>query len=111
MSIQSNIAQQVATALKTVISQEEKQELESVSTTDIRAYDLSIRGRYETEEYWRDHDTNHLAVALRLLNEALKIDPEYLYSIKWKANVFVGQRKWDSRSAFDNHVQRTRAQE
>ncbi|TFH24245.1 MAG: tetratricopeptide repeat protein [Bacteroidia bacterium] len=49
-SVQSEVAQAVAEALKAVITPEEKKLIEKVPTTNLTAFDYYQRGR---EEYWR----------------------------------------------------------
>jgi TolB-like protein/Tfp pilus assembly protein PilF len=95
-SIQSNIAREVASALKAVITPEEEQSIEIKPTTDIKAYDFMIRGQEEMLKYWATRDTELLKLAHRLIDKALEIDPQYIDAMATKGNTYVAEQKYDS---------------
>lgn len=102
--IQSNIAQKVAAALNAVITREEKEKVERVPTTDIKAYEFYIRAQQLLDSYWRDHDTRYLPEAQKLLDKALEIDPAYEMAIAAKGGVFLAQSKYDSVLVYANRL-------
>jgi TolB-like protein len=102
--IQSNIAQEVATALNAVITSEEKEKIERVPTSDIKAYEFYIRAHQLVDSYWKDHETKYLPEAQRLLNKALEIDPGYKMAIEAKGVAFLAQSKYDSVLVYANRL-------
>lgn len=103
-TVQSNIAKQVASALKAVITPEEEERIEKKPTVDITAYDFMIKGRDEIENYWRTYDTKYLRLAHKLLDRALEIDPQYLEAIAYKGGAFVAGRNFDSAYVYAKRV-------
>jgi TolB-like protein len=74
-SIQSRIAEAIASKLKVIITTEEKEIIEKTPTTSLYAYDLYQRGN---EEYWKyladKNNTNELEKAEELFHRSLKSD-------------------------------------
>jgi len=71
-AIQSNVAQQVAAALKATLTSGEKQRIERRPTDDFEAYNLYLKGRY----FW-DRRGEGLWKGLEYFQRALEIDPDY----------------------------------
>jgi TolB-like protein/Flp pilus assembly protein TadD len=71
--IQSEIARQIAAALETRFSPEQRARLALAPTTSLGAYDLSLRGRYHAHRLTRDD----LDRAIALYREALALDPGF----------------------------------
>jgi TolB-like protein/Flp pilus assembly protein TadD len=71
--IQSEIARQIAAALETRFSPEQRARLALAPTTSLRAYDLSLRGRQHADRLTRDD----LDRAIALYREALALDPDF----------------------------------
>jgi TolB-like protein/Flp pilus assembly protein TadD len=71
--IQSEIARQIAAALETRFSPEQRARLALAPTTSLRAYDLSLRGRHHAHRLTRDD----LDRAIALYREALELDPGF----------------------------------
>jgi TolB-like protein len=67
-ALQSNIARQVALALKAVITQEEEKSIERKPTENIEAYDLVLKGWEMTDNYWKTLDSKYNQLAHNLLN-------------------------------------------
>ena len=77
-SMQSEIAQLVATEIEAVITPEEKQLIEKVPTTSIKANDLYQKGREELIRFHLDaRDRDALAKAQEYYLKALEYDPTY----------------------------------
>jgi TolB-like protein/Flp pilus assembly protein TadD len=71
--IQSEIARQIAAALETRFSPEQRARLALAPTTSLGAYDLSLRGRHHAHRLTRDD----LDRAIALYREALALDPGF----------------------------------
>jgi len=71
-AIQSDVAQQVAAALKARLTSGERQRIERRPTDDFEAYNLYLKGRY----FW-DKRGEGLAKGLEYFQRALEIDPDY----------------------------------
>ena len=54
INLQSQIAQAIAFELKAIITPEEKQLIEKISTTNLTAYDFYQRGKEEYQNYLTD---------------------------------------------------------
>jgi TolB-like protein/tetratricopeptide (TPR) repeat protein len=95
-TIQSDIAQQVATALEVKLTRKEKESVSKLPTIDIRAYNYFLRATDEIEKFWGDHDPVHMRVAQGFLNTALEIDPHFEGAMSYKVLTYFGLNKWDS---------------
>ena len=72
-AIQSEVAQNIAAALKVHLSPEEKERIETKPTEDLTAYDYYLKGR---EYYYRyRHQDNEAAI--NLFKQALELDPRF----------------------------------
>lgn len=73
-SIQSEIAIEIANALKAKLSQSERRHISRSSSQDITAYDYALRAR----QLWRNYnDEKDLENALQLLEQAIQLDPDF----------------------------------
>ena len=72
-AIQTEVAQNVADALKTQLLDEERQQIEKKPTGDISAYTFYLKGRY----YWNERNKESLEKAIKYFEEAIKRDPEF----------------------------------
>jgi TolB-like protein/AraC-like DNA-binding protein/tetratricopeptide (TPR) repeat protein len=91
---QRHIAIQVADALDAMVTPEENRKLSTHPTVDVTAYDYILRAREEKWKFWFLHDSVALINAERLIDKALKLDPDYA-------------RGWGEKGAiyYDLHVQ------
>jgi serine/threonine protein kinase/Tfp pilus assembly protein PilF len=71
--IQSAIAQNIASALKTVLLPDEKERIQQRPTADLTAYDFYLRGRDYFYRYTRKHNEQ----AIELFKKAVEVDPNY----------------------------------
>lgn len=71
--IQSDVAQQIATALKAKISPAEKELLAKKPTDNLTAYDYYLKGR---DYYYRYHKQDN-EIAIELFQKTIKLDPDY----------------------------------
>jgi TolB-like protein/AraC-like DNA-binding protein/Tfp pilus assembly protein PilF len=83
--IQSQIAQEIASALNVTITPEEKQLIEKIPTKSLIAHDLYVRGQKEL-----DSSSNREAIkrAGHLYNKALKYDSAFAEAYLGLANVY-----------------------
>jgi serine/threonine protein kinase len=71
--IQSDVAKQIAAALKTRLSPEEKERIEKKSTDNLNAYTYYLKGR----QYYNLYQQEANETAIELFKKALEIDPNY----------------------------------
>jgi TolB-like protein len=94
--IQSQIAQSIATKLKTTITPEEKQLINKIPTTNLTAYDFYQRGREEHTKYWINNNKKGvlqkdvLQKAEDLYRKAVKYDSTFAQAYAGLARVY-----WD----------------
>jgi len=72
-TIQSDIAQKIAAALKAKLTPAEKERIEKKPTKDIRAYEYYVKGR----EYYFRYKKEENEQAIELFKKAIEIDPDY----------------------------------
>ena len=71
---QSEIAEDVALALRTKLSPEDKAMLDMKVTDNSKAYDLYLRGNYEYNTYTR----TGINKSIDYFNQAIKLDPKFV---------------------------------
>lgn len=72
-AIQDEIAQSIALALRVVLTDKEREEIEKVPTSNIQAYDYYLRGRQFLHQLRRQS----LGYAREMFSRAINIDPQY----------------------------------
>ncbi len=85
-AIQTEIAQQVAAELNATLSAEEKTRLSRSDTDNPKAYDLYLKGVYE----YRTYTNKGTHRAIELLEEAIRLDPDYARAYAFLANSYIG---------------------
>jgi non-specific serine/threonine protein kinase len=83
--IQSDVAQNIALALKAKLSPAAKERLEKRPTEDLTAYDYYLKGR----EYYYRYRKQDNEIAIRLFNKALEIDPSYALAYTGLGDAFA----------------------
>jgi len=71
-SIQSDIAQNIAEALRIKLLEENRERLERPATQNTAAYNLYLKGRY----FWNTRSKEALYKAIELYEKAIQIDPD-----------------------------------
>ena len=109
---QSEIAQSIASALKTTITPEEKQLINNIPTTNLTAYDFYQKGREEYAKYWNDNRNKAaLQKAEDFYHKALKYDSTFaqaycglamVYWYKDAAKEYLSKNFMDSVLIFAN---------
>jgi TolB-like protein len=82
--LQSEIAQDIASELKTVLSPEEKGLIEKRQTKNPEAYNLYLQGRY----FWNKRGKEGLEKAKEYFEKALTIDPDYSLAMAGLADCY-----------------------
>jgi len=72
-AIQDEIAQNIAKALKVVLTDQEKRSIEKAPTADVQAYDYYLRGR----QYFHQFRRKSFDYARQMFARAIVIDPNY----------------------------------
>jgi adenylate cyclase len=72
-AIQDEIAQNIALALRVILTEKEKHEIEKVQTSSVQAYDYYLRGR----QYFYQLRRQSLEFARQMFTRAIAIDPGY----------------------------------
>ena len=88
-SIQSDIALQIATALRAKLTPAEKGRIEKKPTENPKAYEFYLKGR----EYYSRLRKEDNEQAIELFNKALELDPNYALAYAGMADAYC-QRTW-----------------
>ncbi len=72
-NVQQSIASDIARMLRLQLGGREQQLLAKKHTTDPRAYELYLKGRFQ----WNKRDAQGLYKAIEYFNQAIEIDPQY----------------------------------
>jgi serine/threonine protein kinase/Tfp pilus assembly protein PilF len=83
--VQSDVSQNVASALKIKLTVSQIQRIEKKPTISIKAYDYYLRGR---DYYWR-LGKEDLKIAIQMYKKALEVDPQYALAYAGLADVYV----------------------
>jgi serine/threonine protein kinase/Tfp pilus assembly protein PilF len=84
ISLQQQIAGDIAGTLRSQMSSTEKQQVTKQGTKDPEAYELYLKGRYE----WSKRTPASLAAALSYFNQAIAKDPGYALAYMGLADVY-----------------------
>jgi eukaryotic-like serine/threonine-protein kinase len=82
--IQQSIASEIARMLRLTLTGREQQLLAKRPTTDPRAYELYLKGRFQ----WNKRDAEGLYRAIEFFNQAIEIDPQYALAYAGLADVY-----------------------
>jgi len=103
-SVQSEVAQTIATELHAVITPEVKERIETVPTSDLTAYDFYLKGeeyhlRSRMEENWR--------YAIQMFKRAVEIDLNY--TLAWVGLASVSRSiYWFHYDRSEEHLEQTK---
>ncbi len=90
LRIQSKIAKKVATELKTILSETELSALNQLSTKNIEAYNLYVRGRF----FLGDMTEAGFNKSLDYFSRAIEIDPDYSLAYAGLADTYLLLTGW-----------------
>jgi serine/threonine protein kinase/Flp pilus assembly protein TadD len=71
--IQDEIASSIVSALRVVLTPEEKKAIEQVPTSNVEAYEFYLRGR----QFFHQHRRRALEFAMQMFDRAVELDPGY----------------------------------
>ena len=72
-AIQDDISQAIVKALRVILSEGEKKQIEKARAVNVQAYDYYLRGR----QYFHQLRRKSLEYARQMFNRAIEIDPDY----------------------------------
>jgi serine/threonine-protein kinase len=76
--IQSDIAGQIAEALNTTLTAKEREIFSEKPTDNMEAFDLYLRGRKYSEDFWNFTKMDNIPDAVKMYEEAIRLDPKFL---------------------------------
>ena len=85
VSLQSEVARDVSSKLKSKLSGEDAAKVEKIYTADPEAYQLYLKGRYQ----WNKRTEESLKLAVEYFNQAIEIDPNYAIAYSGLAETYV----------------------
>jgi TolB-like protein/Tfp pilus assembly protein PilF len=83
-ALQSEIAKQIAYKLKTVLSPEEKEQIEKSQTKSPDAYYIYLQGRF----FWNKRTEEGLKKSVEYFEKALAVDPDYALAYAGLADAY-----------------------
>ncbi|HAQ18324.1 MAG TPA: hypothetical protein DCR40_03720 [Prolixibacteraceae bacterium] len=96
-SVQSEVAETIASELHAAITPEEKQLIQKFPTTDLTAYDFYQRGRAEHTNYWIDNGKRSgLIRAEGLYYKALEYDSLFARAYAGLGRAYMDKHYWES---------------
>ncbi len=90
-AIQTEVAKNIASALKATLTPKELQQIENKSTSNLEAYSYYLRGR----EYYHDYTEQNNERAAELFRKALELDSNYALAYAGLADALVWKRYYD----------------
>ena len=82
-TLQSEVAQAIASELNAVITPEEQQLIDKVPTTNLTAYDLHLQAQDFYYKYLFSSDRKYLEKVSQLAYISLELDPEFALAYYW----------------------------
>jgi TolB-like protein/Flp pilus assembly protein TadD len=82
--IQSEVAQQIAIALQTKLSKEEKERIDKKATENLEAYGFYLRGR----EYYNQYKQEENELAIEMFNKAINLDQNFALAYAGLADAY-----------------------
>jgi TolB-like protein/Tfp pilus assembly protein PilF len=84
-TLQSEIARDVSSKLKTKLSGADEQRLAKTYTTNAEAYKLYLQGRF----YWNKREEKDFRKAVEFYNQAIALDPNYALAYAGQADTYA----------------------
>jgi serine/threonine-protein kinase len=79
LEMESDVAEQIAHALRAVLTPEDRAQIETEPTDNLEAYEYFVRGG----EYFRALGSGNFVMAVDMLEKAVELDPDY--GLAWAA--------------------------
>ena len=84
-SVQTDIAEQVASALEVKLLPAEKKAIEQRRTEDMEAYTTYLKGRY----YWNERNPDSVRKGMQYFEKAISIDPQFALAYVGLADCYL----------------------
>jgi len=104
-AIQSDVANEIATALKASLTPDEELSIYEIPTKNIEAYDLFLKGRLLTQGIDAGGGKENLEEAIDLLEQAVVLDPEFIAAYSQLAQAHMSMY-WIGYGGFDHTDER-----
>ena len=101
VTLQSDVAREVSSKLKTRLSGTDAQKLTRIYTTDSEAYQFYLKGKFA----WNKRNSEALKQAVEFYNKAIEKDPNYALAYSGLAETYVLFSSYDVASARDSMPQ------
>jgi TolB-like protein/class 3 adenylate cyclase len=85
LAIQSKVSREIAFALQTKLSPDEKKRIAKHPTLNADAYQLYLKGRY----YWNLRTRENLDTSIQFFLKAIKLDPDYALAYSGIADAYT----------------------
>jgi TolB-like protein len=76
-AVQSDVASQIANALKANITPDVKKRMDAIPTQNQEAYDLYLQGQQEYLKFWTDFNSSHARDGIEYLEKAVSLDSTF----------------------------------
>ena len=76
-AVQSDVASQIANALKATITPDVKKRMEAIPTQNQEAYDAFLKGQQEHLKFWADFSIDHVKVGIDYFQKAVELDSTF----------------------------------
>jgi TolB-like protein len=96
ISLQSEIAQLIASELKATITPEEKQIIEKVPTSNMAALELYMKANDYLKKYEKTRDSSSHQNAVAFYNAALAIDSAFAKAYTGLARAYYDRHQWET---------------
>lgn len=93
---QSMVAKKVASSMNAIIKPEEEKRINNIPTRQMLAYDLASRAYEMIRKWYYTRDSLDYKLSINLVNQALNIDPEYIFALQQKCTIFQHSGNHDS---------------
>jgi TolB-like protein/Tfp pilus assembly protein PilF len=103
-AIQSDVARQIASALRSTLTPDEQQRLRTQPTDNLEAYELYVQGRF----FWNRRTVQDMQRAIELFERATEADSAYALAYAGLADTYATLYSWNWLSWADAHPQMDR---
>jgi TolB-like protein/Tfp pilus assembly protein PilF len=86
--LQSEIAKDIATELKAILSPDEIEKIEKKPTQNLDAYNYYLQGNFY---YWKSYASQDFKTAIKLYEKAIELDPDFALAYTKIANCLISQ--------------------
>jgi TolB-like protein/Tfp pilus assembly protein PilF len=103
-SVQSKVAQSIASELQMVLSSQEQELINRKPTENLEAYDYFLRGKENNIRYFFSQDEQDFENAISLFRHVLDLDPDFIQVYAELSWTFWWRYLWGSRSGEYNYL-------